>query len=68
MCMKNVQRHIYLHMKLQFCAEQIGINSYQLPISVMEVALETTRAEKQELSCEIEGKNKYYRKYSKTHP
>lgn len=30
----------YLHMKLHFCAEQLGIQSHQLSIFVMEVVLE----------------------------
>ena len=37
----------YLGMKLHFCAEQLAIQSHQLSVSVMEVALEITEADKE---------------------
>lgn len=43
----------YLHMKLHFCAEQLGVQSHQLSVSVMEVALNTTGADEEELSRNI---------------
>lgn len=36
------QEDSYLHMKFHFCAEQLGVQTHQLSISVMEVALNTT--------------------------
>lgn len=37
----------YLGVKLHFCAEQLAIQSHQLSVSVMEVALEATGADKE---------------------
>lgn len=37
----------YLGVKLHFCAEQLAIQSHQLSVSVMEVALEVTGADKE---------------------
>ena len=46
----NDRRWSYLHMKLHLCAEQLGVQSHQLSVFVMEVSLDTTEADKEELS------------------
>lgn len=50
----------YLYMKLHFCAEQFSIQSHQLSIFVMEVALETKGANKQELNIN-NNKNSFFK-------
>lgn len=50
----------YLHVKLHFCAEQLGIQSHQLSVFVMEIELETTGAEKQELSKNNENNRVFF--------
>lgn len=50
---QNCRGCSYLHVKLHLCAKELRVQSHQLSISVMKVALETRVSEQQALNCAL---------------